>query len=110
MLSRETQDFLFQHIQSIKLCLDNGLIGPTLILAYVGIDAFGALGRPKGKRRNPREDFVNWAQRYLIVGDFPPTGLELYGARCALLHNLSGESELSRKGRIRPVFYAWGDR
>src|SRR5208337_128888 len=36
--------------------------------------------------------------------------LELYGARCGLLHNFSSESGPSRKdGKIRKVHYAWGN-
>ena len=35
-----------RHIEAVGLCVRDGLAGPALVLTYVGIDAFGMLGRP----------------------------------------------------------------
>jgi hypothetical protein len=37
----------------------------------------------------------------------PCSSLELYGARCGLLHNYSATSDLGASGPVRRLFYAW---
>lgn len=50
-----------------------------------------------------------WVDNYLLKAKpLPCTGLELYGARCEILHAFTAASDLSRQGRVRPVIYAWG--
>lgn len=64
----------------------------TLILVYSGIDAMAHLTMPAGKDKVTRADFVAWVENYLRFrdADKQPTltlpGLELYAARCALVH------------------------
>ena len=36
------------------------------------------------------------------------TPTDVYGARCAVLHSLTGDSDLSRRGEARRFLYAWG--
>jgi len=111
MFAAATLKTIEQHVGAIRLCLVNGLPGPTMILVFVGIDAFGALGRPIGQKRASRADFLAWAERYVIKPKgLPMTALELYAARCAALHTLGAESDLSTVGKVRPIFYAWGNR
>jgi hypothetical protein len=35
-------------------------------------------------------------------------GVDLYGARCGVLHTFSASSDLGRDGRAKQVIYAWG--
>jgi hypothetical protein len=109
--SAATMRSIEQHVNAIALCLRSGLPGPALVLTYVGIDAFGALGRPVGQKRNVKADFVAWANRYMVKPKrLPVTALELYGARCGMLHTLGAESDLSATGKVRSVMYSWGGR
>jgi hypothetical protein len=102
---------IYQHVSAIRLCLRSGLQLPALILVYVGIDAFGALGRPLGQKRKTGKDFIAWADRYMVKpSSLSVTAVELYGARCGLLHTLGSDSNLSDAGKMRPVVYSWGDR
>lgn len=111
MFQEPTLETLEQHVRAIALCLRSGLPGPALTLVYVGIDSFGALARPIGQKRRVREDFVAWADRYMIKPkQLPVTALELYGARCGVLHTLGPESDLSTAGTVRQISYAWGNR
>jgi len=111
MFPQPVQRTIERHIGALDLCIRAGLICPALILIYVGIDVFGALGRPVGQKRRGQKDFLAWANRYMVKPKrLPVTPLELYGARCGLLHALSAESDLSRDGKVRPVQYAWGNR
>jgi hypothetical protein len=111
MVQAPVLKFINQHIEAVGLCVRDGLAGPALVLTYVGIDAFGMLGRPVRRPANSRKDFIAWAERYMISPrGLPFSGLELYGARCGVLHTLGAESKLSEEGRIRRIFYAHGDR
>ena len=92
--------------RGISVVLENKCFGASVILIYSGIDAMAYLGTPCGQEDVRPEDFVDWAERYIR---FPCqeqlTGLDLYGARCAMLHTYSTTSRLSRKRKCRQVGY-----
>lgn len=103
---------IYQNITSLVVAIDDCLkakgILPALILTYVGIDVVASL------ERRPEEGtklaFISWVDKYLLrAKKLPCTALELYGGRCAVVHSLAAESNLSRSGRVRPVIYAWGN-
>jgi hypothetical protein len=79
----------------------------TLILVYSGIDAMAHLTMPADKDKVTRADFVAWAEKYLRFRDVAkqPTlalpGIELYAARCALVHTYSSEADLHKKGDVK---------
>jgi hypothetical protein len=53
--------------------------------------------------------FLRWVDNNMLkVHPLPCTALELYAARCGVLHTLTAESDLSRQGKVRPILYAWG--
>ena len=64
------------------------------------------IAMPAGQYDVTRDDFVKWAEQYI---KFPCseqlTGLDLYGARCAMLHSYGTASKLSREGKCRQVGY-----
>lgn len=79
----------------------------TLILVYSGIDAMAHLTMPAGKDKVTRADFIAWAEKYLQFRDADknPTltlpGIELYAARCALVHTYSSEADLHKEGKAK---------
>lgn len=79
----------------------------TLILVYSGIDAMAYLTMPQGKDKVTREDFIAWAEKYLRFrdADKKPTltlpGIELYAARCGLVHTYSAEADLHKQGKVK---------
>lgn len=91
---------------SIELCLGANQVLPALILLYSAIDAVAALELQTGE--GTKSAFTRWVGRYMNLDDLGCTALELYAARCGLLHAFSGSSELSQAGRVRVVVYAWG--
>ena len=95
---------------AIELCIRNRRIAPALILIYATMDILASLDRDKGHKYGQRSDFVDWVDRYVIPNlNSSCTALDLYAARCALLHSYSAESRLSREGEANPIYYAWGD-
>jgi hypothetical protein len=92
--------------RGIRVALENGCLGSAVILILCGIDAVAYLAMPASQEDVTRTDFVRWVDRYI---KFPCkeqlTGLDLYGARCAMLHNYGVASDLSRKGKCRQIVY-----
>jgi hypothetical protein len=101
-------DNLTEQINTIEDCLERGRIIPCLCLIYSSIDVIASL------ERRPNEDtkaaFVRWVSDNMSkTKPLPCTPLELYAARCGILHTFTADSDLSRKGKVRPVIYAWGN-
>jgi hypothetical protein len=71
-----------------------------------GIDAMAYLALKASNEDVTRSDFVRWVDRYLKFRcEEQLTGLDLYGARCAMLHSYAMASDLSRKTKCRQVGY-----
>ena len=99
------------HLDAIDLCRTNHLRMPALILIYSSIDIFAALDRPNDKLDVTRQDFLNWCENYLETSGFVQCqAIDLYSARCSVIHTSTSESALSRRGEARKVVYAWGNR
>jgi hypothetical protein len=80
---------------------------PALVLIYSGMDIVAGLERQVGE--GTKAAFVRWCDNYLLKAQsLACSALELYGARCGILHTYSPDSDLSKAGKVRRVFYAWG--
>ena len=91
----------------IRLLVDNECFPAAVILIYSGMDTMAFLGLPAKQSAVKREDFIAWVERYVR---FPCrnqlTGLDLYGARCGVLHAHGIDSTLSRAKQCRMIGYA----
>ena len=97
-------------LRGIEAALSAECMMSVVTLCYATIDAVSALSRPENQRATSRATFVEWTNRYFL----PAPGLdcaaiELYGARCGVLHTYRPESGLSAAGDARPIFYQWKD-
>ena len=112
-LLRET-DTLFHAavVQGVvldaKSALDNKRYRAAAVLAYCGIDTLASLIRGAKSPIVQRSDFIRWVEKYMdFQSKHGPTGRELYGARCGLLHASMAESETSKKDEnVRLIGYA----
>lgn len=96
-------------ISAIELCLQNRLDPPGLILTYTTIDIMAWLDRDESHEDVQRSDFIRWVETYLLPDSgLPCTAIDLYAARCSLIHSYSAESKLSREGKASQIMYAWG--
>jgi hypothetical protein len=94
-------------IEAIEECLEKRRLMPCLVLLYTGIDVFSSLERHRGEAT--KRAFTAWADSYLLKArPLPCTALELYAARCGVLHTFASDSDLFQKGQVRQIFYAWG--
>jgi hypothetical protein len=82
----------------------------ALILIYSTVDSLAFLSTKAGKADVERSDFVGWVDKYMKPQRLGVTSLDLYAARCGVVHALKAESSLYRRRKARLVFYAWGDR
>ncbi len=65
-------------------------------MAFICIDTMAFLGLPAGKDKQGRADFIAWVDRYLKGHEDQPyqyRGIDVYGARCALLHAFGSEAD-----------------
>jgi hypothetical protein len=111
MSRKSYRAFITQLSDSMDLLLQKEKCMPSLILIYSGIDTMAWLNRDKTHENldNNSIDFKNWVNSYLL----PDAGLncnavDLYAARCSILHSYSAQSSLSRKGQARKIYYVWG--
>jgi addiction module HigA family antidote len=99
------------HVAAIRLCLESHLRMPALVLIYCGIDVLANLCRPAANSEVKSADFVNWAERYMECKKrLGVAGLDLYAARCGVLHTYTMDSRLSANGQARRILYAWGGK
>jgi hypothetical protein len=89
--------------RAIRLLLDAGCYAAANVLAYSGMDTMAFLNMPANRIDVMRSDFIAWTEQYMqIAVPDPPTGQDLYGMRCTVLHG-GAPSRFTREGRGRPI-------
>lgn len=84
---------------------------PALALIYSLIDSL-AWSAAERTQKSVRRRFEAWVGLWLMPHLAPvapgvsPT--DLYAARCAVLHSLTGNSDLSQSGQAKRIMYVWG--
>ena len=91
----------------IEACIEKKVNIAALILIYSGIDTVGWLDGTETFAT--KTSFTNCVDTYLLTAKpLACTSLDLYAARCRLLHTFTPDSELRSKGKARYINYAWG--
>ena len=97
-------------LRGIEAALGTQCMVSAVTLCYATIDAVAALSRPEGQRETSRSVFIEWVDTYLLPADgLTCNAIDLYGARCGVLHTYRPDSGLSAAGEARPIFYQWRD-
>ena len=92
---------------SIEDCISKGRVLSCLTLLYSAIDIFASLERQPNE--GTRGSFLRWVDTYMLPnGALQFSSIDLYAARCGIVHAFSAESDLSRNGKARKIVYAWG--
>lgn len=80
---------------------------PCLVLLYSGIDVAASLEPNLGDGVGDR--FKKWVDRYMLKSSsLKCTAIDLFAARCAVVHTFTPESDLSKRGKARVMGYAFG--
>lgn len=94
--------------EAAKLCREHALDVPMLVLIYTAMDTL-AWALYGDKIQGVRERFTKLCETYILPsGRIQCAALELYAARCSVLHSLGWESDLSKSSKARSVFYSFG--
>jgi hypothetical protein len=91
----------------IARCHDAGATVASAAMVYVCIDIVTFMALPQGQRVLGKEDFIAWVDSYLkteSTQEYKYNGMDVYAARCNLLHAFSAESEEQRKFRSNIIF------
>jgi hypothetical protein len=108
MSEQKLQHYLNSLDAGIDACLKKDLRLPALVLLYSAIESVGALSNDDPNAKTG-EIFQNWVKEYLLpVRMIYPNALDLYAARCGIIHTLTPYSTLSDTGKARKVCYASG--
>lgn len=99
----ELEDFLERTFISINLLLERHLFNQALIIMYSAIDTMAWSCREDGD--SDRNDFYAWCTRYMPCDDLGITPLDLYAARCSILHSNSSHSNSTESGTSLPLLY-----
>lgn len=97
-----------EMFRAIDACYVKALQLPCLVLIYTTIDSIGWLAYGDTEK-STKARFSRWVERYLVprlAQECSP--LDLYAARCSILHGLSWESELTKSGLAKTLVYAMG--
>lgn len=111
-IKQMVQAYLMSVVKATDSLIKQGLHGHYLVVAYSTIDTLGLLGAPPGQIEARKSSFLPWVERYLLPNlKVDCTAIDIWAARCAILHTFSTQSELSRKGKARELqyFIAEGD-
>lgn len=96
---------------AVSLLYEKRLYTHLLIVIYSSIDTMGLLDAPLSTISATGNTFKKWAKKYLIEGkDFEFNEVDLWGARCSVLHTLTSESDLSRANKAREIQYFSGPK
>lgn len=87
-------------IAEIKRCEGAGATTAAVAMAFVCIDTMAFLALPQERDIQGRTDFIAWVDAYVKGHEDQPyqyRGLDVYGARCALLHAFGSEADYHRQ-------------
>jgi hypothetical protein len=99
-----------QFLDAIDSCREQRQLGPALALAYTLIDNLAYLGAPAIQLEVRDVDFIKWCDEYLTPREsLGCSAVDLYAARCGVLHSGSPHSRLARRGQAKKLGYAWGE-
>lgn len=100
------EENITELVEVVDMCFDNGFIIPGLVIIYVGIDIMAWLNRPESRENVIRDDFISWVDEFLLPNsNLACNAIDLYAARCGLVHTYSAESRLSRGKHVRKIYY-----
>lgn len=94
-------------VEEIKTCEKAGATKSAVVMAFVCMDTMAYLSLPTGRETQGKADFIAWVNTYLKGHKDQPyqyRGLDVYGARCAMLHAFGSDSDFHEKNEEAKKF------
>jgi hypothetical protein len=103
------------QLKAIGTLWDAELPEAVLTIIYSGIDSFGLLAAPAAVLDASGNTFKQWCETYILtrlqsLDGTPVTSVDLWAARCGVLHTSTPLSKLERDGNARQIFYQFKDK
>ncbi|WP_313495884.1 hypothetical protein [Pseudoxanthomonas mexicana] len=103
--------YLLACIDATGTLYQKELYGHLLVVIYSSIDTLGLLDAPPDQVSASGASFKSWVQNYLVPQPSVEFNeIDLWAARCAVLHTFTTQSDLSRAGKAREIQYYGGDK
>ena len=99
--------FVIEQTTALQLLYREELVMPFLMLLYVTVDVLGFVVA-KDEDTPPGARFRSFVNRYMLKHLREVNAHDLWGARWALLHTGTPQSDHSESGRAREILYSWG--
>lgn len=99
--------FVTEQTGALKTLYNEHRLMPFLMLLYTTMDILGFIV-VEDETARPGESFQGFVDRYMMKHLRAANSLDLWGARCALLHTGTPESSLSNRNKARVILYSWG--
>jgi hypothetical protein len=108
-----TKDFIdrfaLDTIEATRIVYERKLFGHLMILIYSAIDAMGLLDAPPEQTVANGKSFQAWVKKYLLSNpEILFNEIDLWAARCSVLHTFTSQSDLSNSGKARQIQYYSG--
>jgi hypothetical protein len=87
-------------LNEIAQCQKADATVAAVAMIFVCIDTMAFLAMPASQTAQGKQDFIGWVDTYLKADPIQPyqyRGIDVYAARCSLLHAFSAETEAHRK-------------
>jgi hypothetical protein len=92
----------------IEYALEKKMHMPATILLYSAIDAAAWLSCKHDKHTN--KEYIEWVDKWMLpLNKLQCTAIDLYAARCGILHTFTSKTDLTQSGRTRQMCYVYGD-
>ncbi len=110
-IEKMIEGYFFATTKAVGTLFKENLLGHSLILIYSTIDTCGLLDAPPSQTSASGASFKAWVKKYLLsYPEIEFNEVDLWAARCAVLHTFTSESDLSKSGSARELQYYTGDK
>lgn len=108
---KQIEKFITNSLTGLSLLYNAQLYGQMLVLLYSFIDSSGLLDAPPAQIEATGESFKNWVKKYMLSDPrINFSDVDLWSARCAVLHTFTSQSKLSNSGNARELQYYSGPK
>ena len=103
----ETKNKIAMYCQktmlAFKILHEKELFEHMLVLLYSSIDVLGLLNADENTTKATRATFMGWINEYMDLSKLNLSAIDIYSARCSVLHTHSTESDLSKNGKVKDI-------
>lgn len=105
------EGYFLSTTKAIAALFREDLLPHSLVIIYSTMDTCGLLDAPASQTEATGDSFKDWVKKYVLTDPILEFNeVDLWGARCAVLHTFTSQSRLSNAGKARQLQYYTGDK